>query len=116
MVFVLFHFSNYIVLIIYCHFTIMKKVSFVKMCLLLTERVDEGIIVNSYEDLVRKHVVRFESCHEITCFCICKNKGADQLHGSHASDQRLCFRYMDSTIPLNPKFQASSHLWFYSPV
>ena len=24
-----------------------------------TERADEGIIVNSYEDLVRKHVVRF---------------------------------------------------------
>ena len=27
------------------------------------------------------------------------------------ADQRLCFRYSDSTIPflLNPKFQASSH-------
>ena len=32
--------------------------------------------------------------------CICKNKGADQLHGNREADQRLCFRYSDSTIPL----------------
>ena len=43
-----------------------------------------------------------------TAFCICKNKGADQLHGSHAADQRLCFRYIDSTIPLLPKSKISS--------
>ena len=36
-------------------------------------------------------------------FCICKNKDADQLHGSREADQRLCFRYTDSTIPLLPK-------------
>ena len=50
-------------------------------------------------------------------FCICENKDADQLRGSREADQRLCFRYIDSTIPLvsNPKFQASSHLlWLYS--
>ena len=33
-------------------------------------------------------------------FCICKNKDADQLRGYREADQRLCFRYMDSTIPL----------------
>ena len=33
-------------------------------------------------------------------FCICKNKGANQLRSDHAADQRLCFRYVDSTIPL----------------
>ena len=45
-------------------------------------------------------------------FCICENKDADQLRGNREADQRLCFRYLDSTIPLflNPKFQASSHL------
>ena len=37
-------------------------------------------------------------------FGICENKDADQY------DQRLCFRYTDSTIPLLTKFQASSHL------
>ena len=43
-------------------------------------------------------------------FHICENKDADQLRGNRKTDQRLCFRYMDSTIPLLPKFQASSHL------
>ena len=35
-------------------------------------------------------------------FCICKkkNKGADQLRGNHTADRRLCFPYIDSTIPL----------------
>ena len=32
--------------------------------------------------------------------CICQNKGTDQLRGNHVADQRLCFRYTDSTIPL----------------
>ena len=32
--------------------------------------------------------------------CIGKNKGADQLPGNREADQRLCFRYTDSTIPL----------------
>ena len=52
-------------------------------------------------------------------FCICKNKGADQVPSNCIADQRLCARYMDSTIPyfLNPKLQASSHLlWLYTPV
>ena len=31
--------------------------------------------------------------------CICENKGADQLHGNHSADQRLCFGYIYSTIP-----------------
>ena len=30
-------------------------------------------------------------------FCICENKDADQLHGNGEADQRLCFRYIDST-------------------
>ena len=33
-------------------------------------------------------------------FCICENKDADQLRGHREADQRLCFRYADSTIPL----------------
>ena len=36
-------------------------------------------------------------------FCICENKDADQLRGNREADQRLCFRYIDSTIPLFPK-------------
>ena len=37
---------------------------------------------------------------------ICENKDADQLRGNPEADQRLCFRYTDSTLFLNPKFQA----------
>ena len=46
-------------------------------------------------------------------FCTCENKDADQLRTNREADQRLCFRYVDSTIPLlflNPKFQASRNI------
>ena len=48
-----------------------------------------------------------EPRHEKTGFCICENKAADQLCGNRTADQRLCFRYMDSTIPLLPKSEMS---------
>ena len=41
-------------------------------------------------------------------FSICKNKDADQLRGYRGADQRLCFRFLDSTIPLLPKYKISS--------
>ena len=31
-------------------------------------------------------------------FCLCENKSADQLRSNCEADQRLCFRYGDSTI------------------
>ena len=37
-----------------------------------------------------------------------ENKGADQLRGNREADQRLCFRYTDSIIPLLPKSEISS--------
>ena len=43
-------------------------------------------------------------------FCICKNKDADQLRGNLEADQRLCFRYTDTTIPLLSKSEISSLL------
>ena len=58
--------------------------------------------------------------HEKTCdlqlslamrksaFCICENKDADQLRGNREADQRLCFRFTDSTIPLLSKSEISS--------
>ena len=46
-------------------------------------------------------------------FCICENKDADQLRGNRKADQRLCFRYMDSTIPLLPKCEILSLLPSY---
>ena len=41
-------------------------------------------------------------------FCICENKDADQLRGNREADQRLCFRYVDNTIPLFPKSEILS--------
>ena len=45
--------------------------------------------------------------------CKCENKDADQLRGNREADQRLCFRYTDSTFPplLIPKF---SRFWVSS--
>ena len=41
-------------------------------------------------------------------FCICENKDADQLRGNREADQRLCFRYIDSSmIPLLSKPEIS---------
>ena len=48
-----------------------------------------------------------------------RNKDANQLRGNREADQRFCFCYMDSTVPLLSKsrFQASSHhLFSYSLV
>ena len=33
-------------------------------------------------------------------FCVCENKDADQLRDDREADQRLCFHYTDSAIPL----------------
>ena len=48
------------------------------------------------------HVVRKPA------FCIWENKDADQLRDNREADQRLCFRYTDSTIPLLSKSEISS--------
>ena len=42
-----------------------------------------------------------EPRHEKTGFCLCENKGAE-------ADQRLCFRYTDSTLSLLIKSEISS--------
>ena len=62
----------------------------------------ENILILSIDRILH------ESRHEKTCFCICENKGADQLCGKRTADQHLCFRSIDSTIPLLPKSKISS--------
>ena len=42
--------------------------------------------------------------------CICENKDGDQIRGHREADQRLCFRHMDSAIPLLLKYKISSLL------
>ena len=46
-------------------------------------------------------------CVRKPTICIGKNKAADQLRDSRKADQRLCFCYMDSTIPLLLKSKIS---------
>ena len=42
-----------------------------------------------------------EPRHEKTGFLVyAKNKNTDQLRGSREADQRLCFRYIASTVSL----------------
>ena len=48
--------------------------------------------------------IQFELCRGKACLCIF----ADHLHGHLAADQRLGFRYIDSTIPLLHKSVISS--------
>ena len=40
--------------------------------------------------------------------CLCENKDTDQLRGNREVDQCLCFRHMDSAIPLLSKSEISS--------
>ena len=50
--------------------------------------------------------------HEKTNNLHMRNKGANQLRGNREADQRLCFRYSDSTIPLLLIFKVSSFLLY----
>ena len=52
----------------------------------------------------------FEPRHEKTGFCLCKNKGADQLRSNCKADRRLCFSYTDTTILLLSKSKISGLL------
>ena len=61
----------------------------------LPPQIQEGLLSVIGERMSNKsHVVRKPY------FCVCENKGADQLRSNCEADQRLCFRYSDSTIPL----------------
>ena len=55
--------------------------------------------------ICKKHMSRVTRKPTI---CICENKDADQLRGNREADQRLCFGYIDSTIPLLSKSEISS--------
>ena len=44
---------------------------------------------------------------KLFAFCICVNKGADQLPGNPVPNQGLCFQNIDSTIPLLHKSKIS---------
>ena len=47
-------------------------------------------------------------------FCLCEKNDTDQLRGNRKADQRLCFRYTDSIIPLLLKFRNFKSLALFS--
>ena len=49
----------------------------------------------------------FEPRREKTGFLHMEKKDANQLRGIREADQRLCFRYIDGTIPLLPIYEIS---------
>ena len=71
-----------------------------------------GVSPVNYSDYDSLHKVYLEYYKSLVmrkpAFCICENKDEDQLCGNCEADQRLCFRYTDSTIPLLPKSEISS--------
>ena len=58
-----------------------------------------GLRISTYQV---SHIVRKRN------FCLCGNKGVDQLSSNYEADQRLCFCYTDITIPLLLKSGISS--------
>ena len=45
----------------------------------------------------------------VSAFCVCKNKGAYQLHSSQATNQRLSIRYIACTVLLLSKSEITIH-------
>ena len=80
----------------------------------------DSLLQNWVHLLIKQKKKRWDNCiilyelhHEKNCFCICENKGADQLCGNCRADCCLRFRYIDSTIPLIPKSKILSLLPSY---
>ena len=65
-------------------------------------------LVGSCEDRFSHDAVHLSLVMRKPASCICENKDADQLRGNREADQRLCLRYIDSTIPLLSKYEISS--------
>ena len=67
-----------------------KLILWIVLLILVTAKFDVSLVVRK------------------SAFCICENKDADQLRGDREADQRLCFRYTDSTVPLLPKSEIAN--------
>ena len=84
--------KGYFIALIICHLYQTPNIPF-------SFRLFERVLAIYFSRVVRKPV-----------FAHAKNEGADQLRVNNVADQRLCFRYIDSTIPVLPKSQISSFM------
>ena len=81
----------------YTSFMVVNKMLFSSHTKLFMIKMFTPVFQNKMSRIVRK-----------PDFCLGENKGADQLRGNREADQRLCFRYTDSTISLLSKSEISS--------
>ena len=62
------------------------------------DKAEISEMCNTYP--VNSHEIFLSLLMRKPTICICENKDADQLRGNREADQRLCFRYTDSKLPL----------------
>ena len=71
-------------------------------------RIFVTYVTDNSQGVVNKVFVLENEPYELRHEKPCETKDADQLRGNREADQRLCFRYIDSTIPLLSKSEISS--------
>ena len=64
--------------------------------------------MNNVQQINYRFITHLSLCMGKPTICISENKAADQLRGDREADQRLCFRYTDSTVSLLLKSEISS--------
>ena len=78
------------------------------MLLLQTMTLSTQVFGSFWSDRTNELYIYLSLVVRKPALCICENKDADQLRGNREADQRLCFRYTDSAIPLLSKSEISS--------
>ena len=86
-------------------YTFVPSMQMFKISLLLSVHLFKVNILLSITDIKNLH--KMNHVMRKPAFCTFENKGADQLCGNCTADQRLCFRYIDRTMPLLPKSELS---------
>ena len=77
-------------------------------CVIIAQLICAFVLHMQKEGFLMPRLISYEPPHEKTNIYICENKDADQLRGDREDDQRLCFHYIDTTIPLLSKSEISS--------
>ena len=88
--------------------TNLKKYTFTAHASLWLTRLQINACNMNYTHVFLLYVYNLSLVMRKPEICLCKNKGADQLRSNCETDQRFCFRYMDSTLPLLSKSEISS--------
>ena len=74
------------------------EINLVEVVFVIVEVVFLNIDSNCHLMIVHHFIILMSLCVRKPTICMGENKDADQLRGNREADQRLCFRYLDSTI------------------